>query len=43
MTQSILIVNDVATNRIVLNVRLSTARYTVVQANNGADALDVLR
>ena len=43
MSQNILIVNNVATNRIVLNVRLSTAQYTVVQAHSGRDALEILR
>ncbi|WP_420861023.1 diguanylate cyclase [Algirhabdus cladophorae] len=43
MSQSILIVNNVATNRIVLNVKLSAAQYTVHQAHSGAAALRVLR
>lgn len=43
MSQSILIVNSIATNRIVLNVKLSAAQYTVHQAHNGATALRVLR
>jgi len=43
MSQTILIVNRVVTNRIVLNVRLSTARYEVVQASDGRSALEIIQ
>lgn len=39
MSGKILIVDEVATNRIVLKVKLSTAHFDVVQASGGADAL----
>lgn len=39
MAGKILIVDDVATNRIVLKVKLSSARYDILQADNGPDAL----
>ncbi len=39
MTGRILVVDDVATNRIVMKVKLAAACYTVVQADNGASAL----
>lgn len=40
MTGRILIADDVATNRIVLKVKLSSAFYDVIQASNGQQALD---
>lgn len=43
MSGRILIVDDVATNRIVLKVKLSAARYDVVLAANGPEALDIVR
>ncbi|MDD8022566.1 MAG: diguanylate cyclase [Paracoccaceae bacterium] len=39
MAGKILIVDDVATNRIVLKVKLSGARYETIQASNGTEAL----
>ncbi|HDR28913.1 diguanylate cyclase [Rhodovulum sp.] len=39
MSRRILIVDDVATNRIVMKVRLSEAHYDVLQARDGASAL----
>lgn len=39
MTGRILIVDDVATNRIVMKVKLAAACYTVEQADSGAEAL----
>ena len=39
MTGNILIVDDVATNRIVLKVKLEAAFYTPLLAANGAEAL----
>ncbi|MBZ4021362.1 hypothetical protein CKO11_02655 [Rhodobacter sp. TJ_12] len=39
MAGKVLIVDDVATNRIVLKVKLSGARYETVQAGTGAQAL----
>jgi two-component system cell cycle response regulator len=39
MTGRILIVDDVATNRIVMKVKLVTACYSVEQADSGASAL----
>ena len=41
MSGKILVVDGLATNRIVLKVKLSTAYYDVVQAATGAEALDV--
>lgn len=41
MTGRILIVDDVATNRIVMKVKLSAARYDVVPAASGAEALEI--
>lgn len=43
MAGRILIVDDVATNRIMLKVRLTGACYDVVQADNGRDALMIAR
>jgi two-component system cell cycle response regulator len=43
MSGRILIVDDVATNRIVLKVKLAAARYDVVLASNGHEALDIVR
>ncbi|WP_108853300.1 diguanylate cyclase [Albidovulum aquaemixtae] len=43
MTGRILIVDDVATNRIVLKVKLATAHYETVQASDGAEALALAR
>lgn len=42
MTGKILIVDDVATNRIVLKVKLAAARYQTLQAGSGAEALRVI-
>ena len=39
MTGRILVVDDVATNRIVMKVKLSVAYYEVIQADCGEDAL----
>jgi len=39
MPGKILIVDDIATNRIVLKVKLSSAFYEVIQARNGEEAL----
>ena len=39
MPQTVLIVDEVATNRIVLRVKLAAAYYSVRQAANGAEAL----
>jgi two-component system cell cycle response regulator len=41
MSGKILIVDEVATNRIVLKVKLSAAHFDVIQATGGADALRV--
>ncbi len=43
MTGRILVVDDVATNRIVMKVKLAAACYTVEQAENGATALAAVR
>ena len=43
MAGKILIVDDVATNRIVLKVKLASAAYETVQASNGTDALRTAR
>ncbi|WP_376871429.1 diguanylate cyclase [Albirhodobacter sp. R86504] len=43
MSGTILIVDDVATNRIVLKVKLTSARYTVLQAASAHEALEVTR
>jgi len=43
MTGRILIVDDVATNRIVMKVKLAQACYTVEQAGSGAEALRAAR
>lgn len=43
MSRRILIVDDVATNRIVMKVRLSEAHYDVLQATDGAGALAAAR
>lgn len=43
MTGRILVVDDVATNRIVMKVKLAAACYTVEQAENGAEALRAAR
>ncbi len=43
MTGRILIVDDVATNRIVMKVKLAAARYDVVPAATGEDALEIAR
>lgn len=43
MTGRILVVDDVATNRIVMKVKLSAACYAVDQADCGAAALDIAR
>ncbi len=41
MSGKILIVDDLATNRIVLKVKLSEAFYEVIQASSGAEALKI--
>lgn len=43
MTGRILVVDDVATNRIVMKVKLSAACYTVLQADCGAAALRIAK
>ncbi|MBL4628971.1 MAG: diguanylate cyclase [Roseicyclus sp.] len=43
MAGRILVVDDVATNRIVMKVKLAAACYAVDQAENGADALKAAR
>lgn len=43
MTGRILIADDVATNRIVLKVKLSSAFYDVIQATSGQQAIEVAR
>ncbi|QXT40959.1 diguanylate cyclase [Gymnodinialimonas ceratoperidinii] len=43
MAGRILVVDDVATNRIVMKVKLTAACYTVEQAENGTDALRLAR
>ncbi len=40
MSGTILIVDDVPTNRMILRAKLSAAYYDVIQADNGQDALD---
>ncbi|SLN25540.1 Response regulator PleD [Roseovarius litorisediminis] len=42
MSGKILIVDELATNRIVLKVKLSSAYYDVLQAKTGADALRII-
>lgn len=41
MSGTLLIVDDVATNRIVLKVKLANARYTVLQAASAREALEL--
>ena len=41
MSGRILVVDDVATNRIVMKVKLSAARYEVVPASSGAEAIAI--
>ncbi len=43
MTGTILIVDDLATNRIILRARLGSACYNTLAATNGAEALEVAR
>lgn len=43
MPGKVLIVDDIATNRIVLNVKLNAAGYTVIQASSGQDGLESAR
>lgn len=43
MAGRILVVDDVATNRIVMKVKLTSACYSVEQAENGAEALKAAR
>ncbi|MBL3585281.1 diguanylate cyclase [Rhodovulum sulfidophilum] len=43
MSRRILIVDDVATNRIVMKVRLRNAHYQVLQASDGRTALEMAR
>ncbi len=42
MSGTILIVDDVPTNRMILRAKLSAAYYDVIQADNGRDALDMV-
>lgn len=42
MPGKILIIDDIATNRIVLKVKLSSAFYTVKQAQSGKDGLEMI-
>jgi len=41
MSGKVLIVDDVATNRIVLKVKLSAAYYEVIQSGSGAEAIEI--
>lgn len=43
MSGRILIVDDVATNRIVMKVKLTAARYDVIDASSGREALELAR
>ncbi|WP_308916769.1 diguanylate cyclase [Jannaschia sp. LMIT008] len=43
MAGRILIVDDVATNRILMKVKLAAARYDVILASSGEEALDIAR
>ncbi len=43
MPGRILIVDDVATNRIVMKVKLAAARYEVVPASDGPEAIEIAR
>ncbi|WP_424926446.1 PleD family two-component system response regulator [Amaricoccus tamworthensis] len=43
MSGRVLVVDDVATNRLLLRAKLSTAYYDVVVAENGTQALDLAR
>lgn len=43
MTGRVLVVDDVATNRLLLRAKLSSAYYDVVVAENGAQALEMAR
>ena len=43
MPGRILIVDDVATNRVILRVKLSAARYHVLEAADGIEALEIAR
>lgn len=43
MVGRILVVDDVATNRIVMKVKLAAARYDVVAASGGAEAFEIAR
>ena len=43
MTERILIVDDIATNRIVLKVKLASAFYDTLQAATGAEAIAIAR
>src|SRR6056297_1323740 len=43
MSGKILVVDDVATNRIILKVKLASACYDVLQADGGAAALRIAR
>ncbi|SFI56981.1 diguanylate cyclase [Jannaschia pohangensis] len=43
MTGRILIVDDVATNRIVMKVKLAAARYDVIPASSGQEAIDLAK
>ena len=43
MPGKILIVDDIATNRVILRVKLAAARYSVLEAECGETALDIAR
>ena len=43
MSGRILVVDDVATNRVILKAKLATAYFDVIQAANGQEALDLAR
>ena len=43
MSGRVLVVDDVATNRLLLRAKLSSAYYDVVVAENGAQALELAR
>lgn len=43
MTGRILVVDDIATNRVILRAKLAASYYEVIQAENGRDALEKTR
>ncbi|MEO8531124.1 MAG: diguanylate cyclase, partial [Deltaproteobacteria bacterium] len=43
MPQTILLIDDVATNRIILRVKLASAHYNVLTASNAVEALELAR